>query len=247
MAQAYDHIGLGYARSRRSDPRIAAPIQAALRGADTVLNVGAGAGSYEPRDAAVVAVEPSRTMLRQRPPGAAPALRAHAEALPFRDGAFAAALAVLTLHHWRDWRAGLGEALRVSRDKVVLFTWDPDSPGFWFRDYAPELLETDRRRFPRIAALTAALIDPQVVPVPIPHDCVDGFMGAYWRRPAAYLSPEVRAAISSLTDGSAQPALDRLAADLASGAWDRKHGHLRQVDALDLGYCVVAGRVAKPR
>jgi len=247
MGHAYDRIGSGYARRRRPDPRIAAPIHEALRGADTVINLGAGAGSYEPDDVPVIAVEPSSAMVGQRPPGAAPVVRACAEALPFRDRSFAAAMAVLTLHHWRDWNAGLGEAIRVARDRVVLFTWDPDGAGFWFADYAAEMLAADRRRFPPIAALAAALADPRVVPVPIPHDCVDGFMGAYWRRPEAYLAPEVRAAISSLADGTAQPALDRLASDLASGAWERRYGHLRQLEALDLGYRLVVGRVLNRR
>ena len=242
MAHAYDDIGRGYAKSRRSDPRLAARILEALRGADRVINVGAGAGSYEPGDRFVVAAEPSMTMLRQRPPGAAPAIRACAEALPFRDGAFAAALAVLTIHHWRDWRAGLREAIRVARGQVVLLTWDPESAGFWLQDYVPHVLEADRRRFPSLDALQGELADSQVVPVRIPHDCVDGFMGAFWRRPAAYLDPQVHGAISSLADGSSEAALGRLADDLASGAWAKKYGELLGVDELDLGYRLVIGR-----
>jgi SAM-dependent methyltransferase len=242
VAHAYDRIGADYARQRRPDPRMSAPILAALRGADSVVNVGAGAGAYEPRDAAVVAVEPALTMVRQRPPGAAPVVRGCAEALPFGARAFGAAMAVLTLHHWRDWRAGVREMIRVARGAVAIFTWDPDSAGFWFADYAPELLAVDRRRFPSIAALTAELVAPRVTAVPIPHDCSDGFMGAYWRRPEAYLSPEVRGAISSLAEPAAQPALERLRADLASGAWTKRHVHLLDLDELDLGYRLVVGR-----
>jgi SAM-dependent methyltransferase len=243
MEHAYDHIGSDYAKSRRSDPRLAARILEALGGADRVINVGAGAGSYEPGDRFVVAAEPSMMMLRQRSPGAAPAVRACAEALPFRDGAFAAALAVLTVHHWRDWRVGLREAIRVSRGQVVLLTWDPESAGFWLvHDYVPHVLEADRRRFPSLDALQGELADSQVLPVRIPHDCADGFMGAFWRRPAAYLDPQVRGAISSLADGSSEAALGRLAHDLASGAWAEKYGELLGVDELDLGYRLVIGR-----
>jgi SAM-dependent methyltransferase len=223
--------------SRRPESRLAIAITAALRGAVRVVNVGAGAGSYEPRDGLVIAVEPSTTMLEQRPRGAAPSVRARAEALPFRDGAFTAALAVLTIHHWRDWRVGLGESMRVARGNVVLFTWDPESAGFWLtQDYLLRVLSEDRRRFPGVAALTAALGGARVVPVPIPHDCADGFLGAYWRRPSAYLDPDVRAAISALATAEARDGLARLAAELADGRWDDKHGALLNEDELDLGY-----------
>jgi SAM-dependent methyltransferase len=172
--------------------------------------------------------------------GAAPAVRARAEGLPFRDGTFAAALAVLTLHHWSDWRRGLAEMMRVARRTVALFTWDPASDGFWLvRDYLPGFLEIDRPKFPTLDALRAALGDVRVVPVPIPRDCTDGFLGAYWARPAAYLDADVRRAISSFERAESADGLARLADDLASGAWERKHGHIVTHGELDLGYRLV--------
>jgi hypothetical protein len=151
-------------------------------------------------------------------------------------------LGVLTIHHWTDWRAGLAELRRVAR-RIVLLTWDPESDGPWLmRDYLRELLANDRRKFPSMAELRDALGAIDVVPVPIPHDCSDGFVGAYWRRPEAYLDPEVRAAISTFADGSADAGLARLADDLASGAWAQRYGALRERAELDLGYrLVVAG------
>jgi SAM-dependent methyltransferase len=239
----YDRIGTAYVHKRRPDPRLAALIWDALGDADSVVNVGAGAGSYEPRDRRVVAVEPAITMTRQRPAGAAPVVRACAEALPFPNASFAAALAVLSVHHWSDWQAGLRELLRVSRRKVVLFTWDPQSEGFWLADYFPQLLEKDRQRFPTLPALRAVLGEIEAVPVPIPHDCSDGFMGAYWRRPSAYLDPKVRAAISSLAAEVSTISLTRLANELGNGVWERNYGPPLQQYEIDLGYrLVVANR-----
>lgn len=243
----YDDIGRGYARQRRSDPRIAAQLRAALGDAPSVLNVGAGAGSYEPDDRTVVAVEPSAVMLAQRPPGSAPAVRARAEALPFADRAFAAVLAVLTLHHWADRAAGLAECARVARKRVVLLTWDAASDGFWLvQDYFPEFLEIDRQRFPAMEAY-ARMFGPgarvEVLPVPIPRNCVDGMLGAYWARPEAYLDAQVRAGISSFAHPGAEQGLERLASDLASGAWHERHGHLLQLDELDLGYRLVVAHL----
>jgi SAM-dependent methyltransferase len=197
----YDTIGRGYAQQRRPDPRIAAQVTAALGGACSVLNVGAGAGSYEAQDRRVVAVEPSAVMLAQRTPSAAPAVQARAEALPFPDRAFDAVMAVLTLHHWADRARGLAECARVARERVVLLTWDPAADGFWLvQDYFPEFMEADRRQFPGIPVYVEAFGQSarvQVAPVPVPRDCVDGFLGAYWARPEAYLDPAVRAGISS--------------------------------------------------
>ncbi len=238
----YERPGSGYAERRRPDPRLAVRIREALGvlgDGDGVVNVGAGTGSYEPRDTRVVAVEPALAMIRQRPGFAAPVVRARAEALPFADGAFAAALAVLTIHHWFDWRAGLREMARVSRRRVVLFTWDPGSEDTWLSDYFPDLVGRDRRRFPSLAGLREILRDIEVVAVPIPHDCSDGFMGAYWRRPAAYLDAGVRSAISGLATGAPSASLARLAQDLDSGAWAWKVGRVLERDELDLGYRIV--------
>jgi SAM-dependent methyltransferase len=244
----YDRIGRGYATTRRTDPRLAAAIQDALGDARSVVNVGAGTGAYEPPGGRVVAVEPSREMIRQRPPGAAPAVRAVAEALPFADGAFDAALAVLTLHHWTDQACGLAELRRVARRRVVVLTWDPAAADrFWLTtDYLPEFVAIDLPRFPPLAELARVLGATDVRPVPIPADCIDGFLGAFWRRPEAYLDPAVRSGISSFSQvdpAAVARGVARLAADLASGAWETRHGPLRRQDALDLGYrLLVAAR-----
>lgn len=239
----YDTIGRGYARQRRPDPRIAAHLITALGGARSVLNVGAGAGSYEPLDRRTVAVEPSAVMLAQRPPSAAPAVRARAEALPFRDGAFDAVMAILTLHHWVDRARGLAECARVARERVVLLTWDPAADGFWLlQEYFPEFIEADRKQFPSIPSY-AEMLGPsarvQVAAVSVPRDCIDGFLGAYWARPAAYLDPTVHAGISSFARPGIEMGLERLRADLASGAWHARHGELLDMDTLDLGYRLV--------
>ncbi len=239
----YDAIGAGYRAMRRPDPRIQAAIDETLGDARTVVNVGAGAGSYEPGDRGVAAVEPSSVMIDQRPVGSAPVVQASAEALPFEDDAFDAALAVLTIHHWRDLGRGLAEVRRVARDRVVVLTWDPAHPGFWLTDdYFPDALTFDRTIFPSMETLSDTLGGRvEVRALPIPHDCTDGFFGAYWRRPAAYLRPAVRAAISTfsrLTDVEAR--LERLRRDLDDGAWDRRHGGLRTLETLDVGYRLVA-------
>jgi SAM-dependent methyltransferase len=243
MSQLYDAIGIGYPERRRPDPRLAAAVTRALNDAETVVNVGAGAGSYEPSDRSVVAVEPAMTMIRQRRAGSAPVVQASATELPFRDGGFAAALAILTVHHWPERARGLDELARVGRQRVVVVTWDPSSSGFWLVDeYFPEIVALDRRIFPTIEDFGRAFGRVEVQRFLIPHDCVDGFMGAYWRRPHAYLDPSVRAAIS--TFAKAEPSrlesgLERLRRDLADGTWERRHAHLYARAELDLGYRIV--------
>jgi SAM-dependent methyltransferase len=241
----YDRIGVTYAETRRADPRIEAAIRRALRGARSVVNVGAGAGSYEPPET-VLAVEPSEVMIAQRPAGLAPAVQATAEAIPLADGAVDAALAVLTIHHWPDLAAGFAEMRRVAR-RIVVLTWDPAmARSFWLsREYLPdEAVEWDIDRCPPLESV-AELVGPgaEVTPVPVPHDCTDGFFGAFWRRPEAYLDPVVRAGISNLAQfGDAlTPAFNRLAADLESGEWHRRNADLLGLDELDLGYRIVAG------
>lgn len=243
-APVYDRIGADYVATRRPDPRIAAAIDRALGDARTLVNVGAGAGAYEPRDRRVVAVEPSGAMLRQRPAGAAPCIQAVAERLPFRDRAVDASLAVLTIHHWTDQATGLAELRRIARRRVVVLTWDPDSRGeFWLTaDYFPEILALDLPRFPAMAVFRQSLGAIRAVPVPIPHDCQDGFLGAFWRRPEAYLDPAVRGAISGFTlldPGIVRRGVGRLAHDLESGGWEGRHGALRARESLDLGYRLV--------
>ena len=247
QAIIYERIGAGYRRGRREDPRIAAPILAALGGASPVLNVGAGAGSYEPADRPVVAAEPSSVMLAQRPAGAAPAVRAVAERLPFGDGAFGAAMAVLTVHHWSDRARGLAEMRRVSRGPVVLFVPDPDAvPRWWLYHYFPATARLEKSRETRLGDLAAMLggrID--VTPVPIPADCTDGFSAAYWRRPAAYLDPAVwrpMSALAMIPEADRAAGMRRLRADLGSGEWHRRFGQVLDLDELDLGHRVVAAR-----
>lgn len=244
MPQLYDEIGLGYAHYRRPDPRIAAAILDALGDAESVVNVGAGAGSYEPSDRAVVAVEPSLEMIRQRREGSAPVVQASAMDLPFRDGAFAAGLAILTVHHWPDRARGLAELVRVARGRVVLLTFDPAASDFWLvDDYLPAIAEIDRRNMPPVEELREALGEIEVRPLPVPHDCTDGFLGAYWRRPHAYLDEGVRGAISAFSMiGDVQSGVARLRDDLESGAWERRHGDLLRRTEVDLGYRLVIAR-----
>jgi len=249
--QRYDRIGVGYADRRRPDPRLAAVLSDALRDADSILNVGAGTSAYEPTGRRVVAVEPAIAMIRQRPASAAPVVRAYAEALPFSDRSFDSALAVLTIHHWADWRAGVREMIRICRRRIVSFTWDPQSETSWLGDYFPQLIDADRLRFPTLTALRATLGETDIVSVPIPHDCTDGFMGAYWRRPFAYLDANVRSAISSMAGGisalSLSLSLSQLADDLSTGAWQRKHGQVLKREDMDLGYRVVVASVPSGR
>jgi SAM-dependent methyltransferase len=228
----YDTHGHGYAHRRRPDPRIAALIHGALGDARTVLNVGAGAGSYEPVDRYVLAVEPFAAMRAQRPAGAAPALDATAERLPFDDDAFDAVMAMVTVHQWRDQARGLAELRRVARGPVAVLTFDGDElERLWLAAYVPELVTAERHRFPKIAEIASAIgRNTEVVEVPIPIDCVDGFSEAYYARPEAFLDPRVRAAQSAWGFVSAEAtarAVEQLRADLASGEWDRRHGHLR--------------------
>lgn len=246
--ELYDEIGGGYQTHRQPDPRIAAAIGRALGHARSVLNVGAGAGSYEPTDRRVVAVEPALAMIRQRGAGSAPVVQAVATHLPFRDGAFEAALAVLTLHHWPDRARGLAELARVARSRVVILTWDPAAPAFWLtRDYFPDLIAIDRPIFPSLDAIRAVLGHIEVQPLPIPHDCTDGFLGAYWRRPSAYLDAGVRGAISTFTKlATLEPGLTRLRRDLDDGTWERRHGALLAQTELDLGYRIVTATMDDP-
>ena len=241
MPQIYDEIGSGYRHYRRPDPRLATAILRALGAADTVVNVGADTGSYEPADRSVVAVEPSLAMIRQRRAGSAPVVQASATHLPFRDAAFAAALAVLTVHHWPDRTRGLTELTRVARRRLVIVTWDPAASGFWLiNDYFPEIGEIDRRILPSIEELRGVLGDIDVRPLPVPHDCCDGFLGAYWRRPHAYLDAGVRSAMSTFAKvRDVESGLARLRCDLADGTWAHRYGHLLHQSEIDLGYRLV--------
>lgn len=239
MSLTYDSMGMNYAELRKPDPRIARFITHALGDASAVLNVGAGTGSYEPADRQVTAVEPSREMIRQRKPGAVPAIEACAESLPFPDKSFDASMAILTIHHWTDKRAGLREMRRVTRGPVVLLSFDPSSRP-WLTDYLPELAALDDERMPTLSELEQWLGPLQVTPVPIPHDCTDGFLYAYWKRPFAYLDTRLRAGSSSfwLIKG-VEEGLEKLKRDLESGAWERRYADLLQLDEYEAGYRLV--------
>ncbi|HEY5287207.1 MAG TPA: class I SAM-dependent methyltransferase [Solirubrobacteraceae bacterium] len=233
----YERHGRSYAAHRRPDPRIASRIHTALGDARTVLNVGAGAGSYEPADRWVLAVEPSATMRAQRPPTAAPAIDARAEALPFDDDSFDAAMACVTIHHWEPPEAGLAELRRVSRGPVVVFTFELDALPAWQREYLREGVEKELPRFPAIKDITETLGGhTRVERILTPGDCVDGFFEAFWKRPEALLDPEVRGAQSLwalLDQGVEQRIVERLEAALSSGTWDAEHGPLRAQDNFD--------------
>ena len=242
----YDVIGRSYAATRREDPRIATQIRAALGDARSVVNIGAGAGSYEPADRDVVAVEPSRRMIDQRVLGAAPVVRASAEGLPFADGSFGAAMAVLTAHHWPDPAEGLREMARVAHRQVVLFFEPLQTHDFWALEYFPAARELPTEVDPPDAELIGQhLRVREIHSVLVPHDCVDGFGAAFWGRPEAYLEPEVQAGMSWLAllpEVDREEGTQRLRADLDSGEWDRRLGHLRRQKEYDGGYrLAVAG------
>jgi SAM-dependent methyltransferase len=253
-AELYDRIGLTYTHTRQPDARIANAIHGALGDARTVLNVGAGAGNYEPTDREVIALEPSEVMIAQRPRGAAPVVRGRAEALPFPDRSFDAVMAVLSDHHWTDRRRGLVELRRVACERVVLFNANPaEAELFWLtNEYLPEFLELipARYRQPGIweQELRETLGEVELMPVPVRHDCTDGFFGAYWRRPEAYLDSQVRAGISvfaQLSSRAVVRAVEALNADLETGRWRERHRELLTMDELHLGYYVVAADATK--
>ncbi|MFM9918351.1 class I SAM-dependent methyltransferase [Lacisediminihabitans sp. H27-G8] len=246
----YSRIGPGYALIRQPDPRIAARILDALGDARTVLNVGAGAGSYEPVDREVTAVEPSASMRAQRPEWLTLAIDATSDDLPFPDRSFDASMATVTVHQWPARATGLAEMRRVTRGPVVIMTFDPVPPQhWWLMDYAPEVFEVESHRMPAIATLkfelggdSGAPVD--VIPVPVPADCVDGFGQAFFARPERLLEADVRRAMSAwsfVSDEVVARFTGRLSADLASGAWDRQYGDFRRLDEFDAGLRLVVG------
>jgi SAM-dependent methyltransferase len=245
-AARYDDIGVLYSRHRRADPRIADLVTAAIGNAQSIVDVGAGTGSYEPQGRDVVAVEPSEVMVRQRSRQSGPIVRAVAEALPFLDNSFDAAMTVLSIQHWTDPRRGLAELCRVAPRRVVL-TFEPAvQKGFWlFAEYLPGVqVLLDQQPTPSVDEVAELIDASAVVVVPIPYDCADGFGWAYWRRPQAYLNPEVRACISALAmlePADLQTGLLRLQEDLRTGAWEERHRDLLAGDEIDGGFRIVIG------
>ena len=240
----YDRIGVNYNRGRRADPRWQAALNDCLGTATTIVNVGAGTGSYEPADRYVLAVEPSGAMIAQRPQGAAPALQAHAENLPIADKQFDVAMALVTLHHWSDWQGGVREMLRVAR-RVVVLHFDPVvHTDFWLvRDYLPELVDAwvEVPSVQDVAAATGPAAEARVLPVP--WDCVDGFLPAYWRRPEAYLDAEVRQTMSGLQlldPDVLSRGISALQRDLADGTWRTRNKVLLGRDSLDVGWRLIS-------
>lgn len=245
VSTPYDELGIAYSGQRQTDPHIARYIHAALGDAQTVLNVGAGTGSYEPTDRYVVAVEPSAVMRSQRK--GVPAIIGTAGNLPFDDNAFDASMAMLTIHHWLDPAAGLRELRRVTKGPVVIFTYDPQSLGdFWFFDYAPEMLEQDKVRFPEIDRIAGLLGEASTVQsIPVTMDCKDGFLEAFYGRPESFLDPVVRQSQSvwALQPQDVQDKIvNAIEQDLQSGEWDRKYGRFRTMPSITCGLRLVIGK-----
>lgn len=244
VTPVYDRIGDNYSQTRQEDSRWKDLITEALGDARTVLNVGAGTGSYEPTDRYVLAVEPSSTMRAQRPPTSAPSLVGVAEDLPFDDDSFDLTLAILTVHHWGDIERGVSELRRVGRRTIVLSYDMRIQRSFWLtRDYIPEIAEAEITRVPSIEKLHSLLEPAEIKPMPVWHDHEDGVMTAYWQRPDCLLEPKVRLSCSALrltNHESVSRGLGRLSKDLLSGEWDRKYGALREQKTYDAGFRLIA-------
>jgi SAM-dependent methyltransferase len=240
MSALYDSIGINYAELRKPDPRIAKAIEQALGTAKVILNVGAGTGAYEPVGRQVTAIEPSLEMIRQRRPSAPRAIQASADDLPFKNGSFEAAMAILTIHHWPDKAAGLREMRRVTRGPIVLLTFDP-SHRPWLTDYLPQLVTLDEAHSPQMSDYERWLGKVRISTVLVPHDCTDGFLYAYWRRPSAYLDPRIRSGSWSLRaiGDTADAGLNKLARDIETGEWQRRYSELLALEAYDAGYRLV--------
>jgi SAM-dependent methyltransferase len=246
---AYETLGLGYVQTRQAEPALMAQIEAALGNAVSVVNVGAGTGSYESAHRRVVAVEPAEAMIRQRSPLAAPCVRSGAESLPFADRSVDACTAFFTVHHWQDKLAGLREMRRIARGTVVIVTFLPgaiaDEKRWLAHDYFPEIAAFDDRVFLPLQAYQEALGLCEVQPFLIPRNCTDGFLDAFWARPEAYLQPEVRSAMSAfrlIDPGAVERGLALLREDLQSGQWDKKHGELRRQATYDAGLRLLMSR-----
>ena len=245
MDALYDDIGTHYSVTRCTDPKIAAQLYAELEGATRIVNIGAGTGSYEPENVDLVAVEPSAKMIAQRNVDAYPVEQAFAEKLPFENNSFSHAMTILSMHHWENKALAFSEINRVATEKFVAVTWDPKSEPFWLtRDYFPEIYEMDKGVFPDLDELNEHFDVVKVAPLPIPSDCKDGHLAAFWKRPQAYLSRTVRqstspfAKIKNLAEG-----LQKLEDDLASGRWAKNNRAILDLSSLDVGYRLISAKV----
>lgn len=239
MSALYDTVGVNYEGLRQPDTRIARFIERALGSAETILNVGAGTGSYEPTDRQVVAIEPSLEMIRKRSSTAAKAIQASADELPFKNNYFEASMAILTVHHWPNKEAGLREMRRVTQGPIVLITFDPLQRP-WLTDYLPELAALDEAQMPKMSDYREWLGSVQITPVLVPHDCSDGFLYAYWRRPEAYLDARIRSGSSSFwAIRNVEGGLQKLRQDLENGAWQCRYADLLTLHEYDAGYRLV--------
>lgn len=247
MDAIYDRIGTNYTVERCTDPKIARQLHAYLQGATSLVNIGAGTGSYEPKDAALVAIEPSIRMIAQRKSDAHPVLQAYAEKLPLEDKSFSHAMTILSMHHWEDLSCAFQEISRVVRDKFVAISWDPESEPFWLtKDYFPEIYDMDQSIFPKKEVFEQYFDQVEFAPLQVPYDCQDGFMAAFWRRPEAYLSSKVRQSISSFSKiKEVSKGLKKLENDLSSGAWTEKNREIMTSESLDLGYRIISAKIRK--
>lgn len=241
----YDEIGINYSITRSTDPNVAKQFYSDIKDATRIVNIGAGTGSYEPEDIDLVAVEPSAEMITQRKDGSHSVIQASAENLPFEDNSFSHAMTVLSMHHWENRIRAFSEINRVTTKKFVAITWDPKSEPFWLtRDYFPEIHEMDKRIFPEMEDFKEHFDDVEIRSLQIPHDCQDGFFAAFWKRPKAYLSPEVRQATSPFSKvKNLSEGLQKLEDDLISGAWAKNNYAILNESSLDAGYRIVSAKI----
>ncbi|MCB0352137.1 MAG: methyltransferase domain-containing protein [Bdellovibrionales bacterium] len=241
MSSTYDVIGVDYHLKRHSDPRLKTQIYRSIESGSAILNVGAGTGSYEDPRYPLVALEPSLRMIEQRPVNSAPAVRGAAETLPFRDKTFDVGLALLTVHHWADFERAALELKRVLRKKIVFLTWDPEVSPFWLvRDYFPEIFRKDQTLFPKMEDFRKFFPRCSIENVEIPDDCIDGFLGAHWKRPEEYLRPSTRQCISAFQRlQNFDRGLEALRCDLENDQWYERNRELMPLQSLDVGYRIV--------
>ncbi len=245
MKAIYDEIGIDYSVMRRTDPKIAEQLHTELEGATRIVNIGAGTGSYEPADIDLVAVEPSAEMISQRKKDSHPVKQAFAEKLPFEDKTFSHAMTILSMHHWKDRKSAFKEINRVTTEKFVAITWDLKAEPFWLtRDYFPEIYDEDISIFPSLDELNEHFDNVQMKPLLIPEDCIDGFLAAFWKRPKAYLSSQVRQSISSFSKiEKLDEGLQKLKNDLKSGLWEKNNREILESSNLDVGYKLITANL----